>query len=191
VKTTVVRGRPTPRGRVALPRDPRKNKEIILVFAEPERANDALVAGATYAGGLERLRLQVLSGEIDPNKVFSTPAMLPRITPKLARFLGPKGLMPTTRRGTVVNDVASAIGGLADKLEWKGDALGWIHVPIARMHFPVSDVVANVKAFLRSVHAATTKEDTTSLKTSGQTRSASILSCELSSRQGPGIELIQ
>ena len=53
MKTTVARGRPTPRGRLTLPHDPRKNKEIVLVFAEPERAKDALAAGATYAGGVE------------------------------------------------------------------------------------------------------------------------------------------
>ena len=53
MKTTVARGRPTPRGRLTLPHDPRKNKEIVLVFAEPERAKDALAAGAAYAGGLE------------------------------------------------------------------------------------------------------------------------------------------
>ena len=53
VKTTVARGRPTPRGRLTLPHDPRKKKEIVLVFAEPERAKDALAAGAAYAGGVE------------------------------------------------------------------------------------------------------------------------------------------
>ena len=59
-----MRGRPTPRGRLALPRDPRKNKEIVLVFAEPERAKNALAAGVTYAGGLElvdKARLPLLS----------------------------------------------------------------------------------------------------------------------------------
>lgn len=63
VKTTVARGRPTPRGRLTLPRDPRKNKEIILIFADPERAKDALAAGAAYAGGLElvdKVRLSVI-----------------------------------------------------------------------------------------------------------------------------------
>jgi len=59
--------------------------------------------------------------------------MLPQITAKLARFLGPKGLMPTTRRGTVVSDVAGAIGGLEGKLEWKGDREGCIRVAIARV----------------------------------------------------------
>ena len=59
--------------------------------------------------------------------------MLPQITSKLARFLGPKGLMPTTRRGTVVSDVVGAIGGLEGKLEWKGDREGCIRVPIARV----------------------------------------------------------
>ena len=53
MKTTVARGRPTPRGRLTLPHDPRKKKEIVLVFAEPERAKDALAAGAAYAGGVE------------------------------------------------------------------------------------------------------------------------------------------
>jgi large subunit ribosomal protein L1 len=59
--------------------------------------------------------------------------MLPQITAKLARFLGPKGLMPTARRGTVVNDVAGAIGGLEGKLEWKGDREGCIRVAIGRV----------------------------------------------------------
>lgn len=59
--------------------------------------------------------------------------MLPQITPRLARFLGPKGLMPTTRRGTVVSDVGGALGGLEGTLEWKGDREGCIRVRIARV----------------------------------------------------------
>lgn len=68
--------------------------------------------------------------------MFSTPGMLPQITPKLARFLGPKGLMPTTRRGTVTVDMAGALAGLEGKLEWKGDREGCIRVPIARVRLP-------------------------------------------------------
>jgi hypothetical protein len=96
-----------------------------------------LLSITLYALLTGKLGLQVLSGEIEPNKVFSTPGMLKQITPKLARFLGPKGLMPTTRRGTVASDVAGAIGGLEGKLEWKGDREGCIRVPIARVGPPL------------------------------------------------------
>jgi large subunit ribosomal protein L1 len=143
------------RGRISLPRESRKKEEIVLVFAEGDAAADARAAGATFVGGDElipkvcpsgytagllwrkihylTLRLsplpltnKVLSGEIAPTKVISTPAMLPTIAPKLARFLGPKGLMPVAKRGTVRDDVAEAISEARGLLDWKGDKQGHV-----------------------------------------------------------------
>lgn len=76
--------------------------------------------------------MQVLSGEISPTKVISTPAMLPTIAPKLARFLGPKGLMPVAKRGTVRDDVAEAIAEARGLLDWKGDKQGHVRAGASR-----------------------------------------------------------
>ncbi|KAI5453754.1 hypothetical protein NCC49_005568 [Naganishia albida] len=176
---------PPLRGRMSLPRDPRKKEETVLVFAEGDAAADAKAAGAAFVGG-EELIPKVLSGEISPTKVISTPAMLPTIAPKLARFLGPKGLMPVAKRGTVRDDVAEAIAEARGLLDWKGDKQGHVRAAVARTTFPVSDVEANVRHFVRAVKAgqAALAADNTTVK-----RGSPILRVNLATTHGPSIEL--
>ena len=110
--------------------------------------------------------------------------MLPTIAPKLARFLGPKGLMPVAKRGTVREDVAEAIAEARGLLDWKGDKQGHIRAgksgegkkmsdgrvlirtAVARTTFPVTDVEANVRHFVKAVKAgqAALASDNTSVK---------------------------
>lgn len=130
--THFVKGSAPPRGRISLPRDPRASQEQMLVFAEGKKVLQAKKLGAAYAGGAELID-DVLSGKISPTKVLCTPALLPVITPKLARFLGPKGLMPAHRRGTVTDDIAAAVKQAKGTLDWKGDKQGMIRVPIGRV----------------------------------------------------------
>ncbi|GHJ83872.1 hypothetical protein NliqN6_0274 [Naganishia liquefaciens] len=176
---------PPLRGRMSLPRDPRKQEEVVLVFAEGEKAVEAREAGAAFVGG-EELIQKVLSGEINPTKVLSTPAMLPTIAPKLARFLGPKGLMPVAKRGTVREDVAEAIAEARGLLDWKGDKQGHVRAAVARTTFPVTDVEANVRHFVKAVKAgqAALASDNTSVK-----RGSPILRINLATTHGPSIEL--
>ncbi|KAJ9103874.1 hypothetical protein QFC21_002336 [Naganishia friedmannii] len=176
---------PPLRGRISLPRESRKKEEIVLVFAEGDAAVDAKAAGATFVGG-DELIPKVLSGEIAPTKVISTPGMLPTIAPKLARFLGPKGLMPVAKRGTVRDDVAEAISEARGLLDWKGDKQGHVRAAIARVGFPVSDVEANVRHFVGAVKAgqAALAADNTRTK-----RGSPVLRVSLATTHGPSIEL--
>ena len=117
------------RGRVSLPQDPRKESDTVLVFAEPNSASRTLAeqAGVAYLGG-DELFEPLLNGEITPTKVLSTPGMLPRVTQALARFLGPKGMMPTTRRGGVGEgeQLVERIREAKGSLDWKADERGWV-----------------------------------------------------------------
>ncbi|KDQ14020.1 hypothetical protein BOTBODRAFT_44928 [Botryobasidium botryosum FD-172 SS1] len=197
VVTRFVKGQPAPRGRISLPRDPRTKEEKVLVFAEGKQAEAATKIGASFVGGGELIddaRLNftttgtsVLSGKIEPTKVICTPALLPTITPKLSRFLGPKGLMPAVRRGTVTDDVAGAIKQARGMLEWKGDRQGVVRTPIGRINFPVEDLEKNIRTFLQAVKAATAEKDDLSVKR--KVAASSILQVHLSSTQGPGIQI--
>ncbi|CUA76273.1 50S ribosomal protein L1 [Thermus thermophilus HB8] [Rhizoctonia solani] len=158
IKTQFTRGQAPLRGRIALPRDPRTRGETVLVFAEGKAAQDAREAGAAHVGG-EELIPKVLDGTLKPTKVICTPSLIGPITPKLARFLGPKGLMPVAKRGTVTEDVIAAVREAKGMLEWKGDKFGYVRAAVGRIHFPVDDVENNVRTFLQTVRDAMTPED--------------------------------
>lgn len=186
VLTHFVRGQAAHRGKVSLPRDPRTKAEVMLVFAEGKQGQAAIKAGASYVGGVELIG-DVLSGAIVPTKVLCTPALLPQITPKLARFLGPKGLMPATRRGTVTDDIVGSVKASIGTLDWKGDKQGVVRVPIGRLTYPVSDLEKNIRAFLKNVRDATAEKE--SLVQKKKKSLPTVLRVFLSSRQGPGIPL--
>jgi large subunit ribosomal protein L1 len=124
------------RGRLALPTDPRRSAEVILVFADPSSSSAQLAksAGAAYVGG-EELFARILNGEIVPTKCLATPGMMPAVASKLARFLGPKGLMPVAKRGGVGEgeELAKRVKEAAGGMEWKGDKLGVVRAPVARV----------------------------------------------------------
>ncbi len=88
---------------------------------------------ASHRIGLTYILPQILSGEIDPSKVICTPEMLPVIQPKLARYLGQKGLMPTAKRGTVRKDVAEGVREAKGLMDWKGDKQGHVRAAVARV----------------------------------------------------------
>lgn len=128
IRTKVKRGQ-TLRGRAALPTDPRRVTDTIVVFAPTDSpsAEAAKEAGANYVGDVD-LFPKILSGEIVPTKVLSTPSMLPAVSKSLARFLGPKGLMPVTKRGTVGEgqELGRLIKAAGGTLDWKTDKEGYI-----------------------------------------------------------------
>lgn len=144
-----------PRGRVNLPREAKpKSEEKILVFAEGRLAEVAKKAGAHIVGGEELIDgvclkhrffvitrvlkpSQILNNRIRATTILCTPALIRTITPKLGRFLGPLGLMPSERRGTVTEDIAAYIEKLRGSSEWRADRMGTIRAPIAKveLHF--------------------------------------------------------
>lgn len=150
----MVRGTTIPKGRINLPREAKPKKEDkILVFADGKLAKEARDAGAHFVGGEEMIEgvsplvsfmcvallrclniLQVISGRYnDATTILCTSDLIRAITPKLGRVLGPKGLMPSERRGTVTDDIAGYIQRLSSSTEWKGDKAGAIRMPIGKV----------------------------------------------------------
>ncbi|KAG2022783.1 mitochondrial 54S ribosomal protein MRPL1 [Coprinopsis cinerea AmutBmut pab1-1] len=193
VRTEVGNGLAVPKGRVNLPREAKKSKEEkIVVFAEGKIAEEARKAGADVVGGPELME-SILQNRIRPTTVLCTPALIKTITPKLGRHLGPLGLMPSERRGTVTEDMAGYLQKLKGTSEWRADKAGTIRVPIAVMNFPVSDVVKNIRHFMISVKKATgnmrDESDRQRVKGTGPKPVVPIKKVILSSRQGPGIRI--
>jgi large subunit ribosomal protein L1 len=127
---------PPLRGRISLPHDPRRIADTIVVFAEADSpaANAAREAGAHIVGGQD-LFPKILGGEIVPTKCLATAGMMPLVSQSLARFLGPKGLMPNIKRGTVGEGVE--LGRLVEEaggsIEWKANKLGTVKTPVGRV----------------------------------------------------------
>ncbi|KAF8640644.1 hypothetical protein AX17_000301 [Amanita inopinata Kibby_2008] len=193
IKTEIKNGVAIPKGRVNLPREAKpKTEETILVFAEGRLAEEAKKAGAHIVGGPELIE-GVVNGRYKATTILCTPALIRAITPRLGRVLGPLGLMPSERRGTVTEDIAGYIQRIQGTSEWRADKSGNIRVPIAKMHFPVEDVVKNIRYFLTSVKRATGNardgEDGRRAKSASAKPVTTINKVMLSSCQGPGIRI--
>jgi large subunit ribosomal protein L1 len=153
VKTEMKTGTTVPRGRITLPRPPKpKTEDRILVFAEGREAEEAKKAGAHIVGGPELIDAvrspsnssnqiiylttpsnQVVDNQHHATTILCTPALIRAITPKLGRVLGPRGLMPSERRGTVTDDIVGYIRRLQGTSEWRGDKHGTIRTAIAKV----------------------------------------------------------
>jgi large subunit ribosomal protein L1 len=140
------------RGTVSLPNG--SGKRIVLaVFARGDKVKEALDAGADYAGN-DELFEKVKNGWTDFNAVISTPDMM-REVGKLGKVLGPRGLMPTPKAGTVTTDVAKAIQEVkSGKIEFKSDKSGVINSLIGKLSFDNPKLVENIFAFLGAVTKA-------------------------------------
>lgn len=137
------------RGTVSLPNGTGKQMRL-LVFAEGDRVKEALAAGATYAGNDELLE-KVNGGWTDFDAVISTPGMM-RNVGKLGKILGPRGLMPTPKAGTVTTDIVKATGELlAGRIEFKVDKFSVINSLIGKLSFEGKKLVENIHAFVHAV----------------------------------------
>ena len=141
-------------------------------------ADDAKKAGADVVGG-EELIEKVAGGEINFDRVIATPDMMPKMS-KIARILGPKGLMPNPKLGTVTNNVAEAIkAAKAGQIEYRAEKKGIIHAGIGKMSFTNEQLVENATALvdqLKKVKPASAK---------GQY----ILGASVATTQGPGLKV--
>ncbi len=134
------------RGAVILPNGTGKSVRV-AVFAKGEKAKEAEEAGAEIVGA-EELVAKVEGGWTDFDKVVATPDMMAMVG-KLGRVLGPRGLMPNPKIGTVSNDVARVVKELkAGMVEFRVDKSGIIHAPIGRKNFDTEKLVENMKALL-------------------------------------------
>ena len=129
------------RGAVVLPNGTGKTQSV-LVFAKGEKAKEAEAAGADYVGEAD-LAQKILGGWFDFDVVVATPDMMAEVG-KLGRVLGPKGLMPNPKTGTVTMDVTKAIEEVkAGKVTYRVDKAGNIHVPIGKVSFDDAKLVEN------------------------------------------------
>lgn len=164
------------RGMLSLPNGTGK-KVRVAVFTN-DKADDAKKAGADVIGG-EDLIEKVAAGQIDFDRVIATPDMMPKMS-KVARVLGPKGLMPNPKLGTVTNDVAAAVkNAKAGQIEYRAEKNGIIHAGIGKMSFSTEKLVENANALveqLKKVKPASTK---------GQY----ILGIAVATTQGPGLHI--
>ena len=140
------------RGTVLLPHGTGKTKRV-LVFASGERLREAEAAGADFVGGAE-LAEKILGGWMDFDAVVATPDMM-REVGKLGRVLGPRGLMPNPKAGTVTLEVTKAIKEIkAGRVEFRVDKQGVVHAPAGRISFAADQLVDNVNAVVTAVNRA-------------------------------------
>ncbi|HQK83813.1 MAG TPA: 50S ribosomal protein L1 [Atribacter sp.] len=137
------------RGTVSLPHGIGKQVRV-LVFALGEKASEAQAAGADYVGG-EDLVEKIQSGWFDFESAIATPDMM-RVVGRLGKILGPKGLMPNAKVGTVTFDLAQAVKEIkAGRLEIRNDRYGNIHLPIGKASFDISKLQDNFFALLETI----------------------------------------
>jgi len=165
------------RGAVTLPAGTGKAVRV-AVFAKDAKADEAKAAGADIVGA-EDLMEQVQAGSIDFERVIATPDMMP-IVGRLGKVLGPRGLMPNPKLGTVTADVAAAVeAAKGGQVQFRAEKAGIIHAGIGKASFSEADILANVKAFIDAIQKA---------KPSGA-KGTYVKKIAISSTMGPGVKI--
>ncbi|MBQ6392723.1 MAG: 50S ribosomal protein L1 [Eubacterium sp.] len=166
------------RGAVVLPHGTGK-KVRVLVFAKGDKAEEALAAGAEFVGAEELVPKIQKEGWLDFDKVVATPNMM-SVVGRLGRILGPKGLMPNPKAGTVTMDVAKAVSELkAGKIEYRLDKTNIVHVPIGKASFTEEQLAENFQTLIDAIIKAKP----------AAAKGQYIRSCTISSTMGPGIKI--
>src|SRR5271168_4953036 len=166
------------RGTVVLPHGLGKTKRV-AVIASGERVKEAEAAGADFVGGEDMVEKIQKEGWTDFDALIATPDMMKSVG-RLGKVLGPRGLMPNPKTGTVTNDVAGAIKEIkAGKVEFRTDKTALVHVPVGKLSFTPNKLVDNALTVITSVMRA---------KPSAA-KGKYIKSITLSSTMGPGISL--
>jgi large subunit ribosomal protein L1 len=164
------------RGTVSLPHGTGKDVRV-LVIAQGEKEKEAQEAGADYVG-LEYLD-QIKQGWLEFDVAVATPDVMGKVGP-LGRILGPRGLMPTPKSGTVTFDVGQAVTEIkAGKIEYRVDRTGNVHAPIGRVSFEAEKLQENLEAFMDSIIRARP----------ASAKGTYLRGVSLSSTMGPGVAI--
>jgi large subunit ribosomal protein L1 len=165
------------RGTVSLPNG--LGKEVkVLVFAKGEKEKEALDAGADFIADEETVA-KIQDGWFGFDKAIATPDMMGTVG-KLGRALGPRGLMPNAKTGTVTFDVAKAVEELkAGKIEFRVEKAGIVHAPVGKVSFGAEKLVENIRAFISTILA---------LKPAGS-KGTYLQDITVSTTMGPGVKI--
>lgn len=166
------------RGAIVLPNGTGKTVRV-LVFCKDERKEECLEAGADYAGGMDLVEKIQKENWFEFDIIVTTPNMMGQIG-RLGRVLGPKGLMPNPKAGTVTMDIAKAItDAKAGKIEYRLDKTNIIHCPIGKASFGAEKLQENFDALLGAIIKAKP----------AAAKGQYIKSCVLASTMGPGVKV--
>ena len=165
------------RGTVVLPHGLGKTKRV-LAIAGGEKQKEAQEAGADFVGGEEVVE-RIMGGWTDFDAVVATPDMM-RAVGRLGKVLGPRGLMPNPKAGTVTLDVTKAVREIkAGKIEFRVDKTGNVHAPVGKVSFKAEQLAENVHAFMETIARAKP----------AAAKGTYIKSATVSSTMGPGVKL--
>ena len=165
------------RGAVVLPHGTGKTVRV-LVFAKGDKATEAENAGADYVGA-EEMVAKIQGGWFDFDVCVATPDMM-GVVGRLGRVLGPKGLMPNPKSGTVTMDVTKALNEIkAGKVEYRVDKTSIVHVPVGKASFEADKLTANLRTLMEAIIKARPST----------AKGVYIRSAVISSTMGPGIKL--
>lgn len=167
------------RGTVSLPHGTGKEVKVLVIAKDP-LAKEALEAGADHAGFEEYLE-KIKGGWADVDVIIATPESMAELG-KLGRILGPKGLMPNPKSGTVTKDVAKAVNEVkAGKIEFRVDKTGIVHTSLGKLNFETDKLVENANAFISTI---------IKLKPAAS-KGQYVKSLFLSSSMGPGLKIVK
>ena len=165
------------RGTVVLPHGLGKSKRV-LVIAGPDKQKEAQEAGADLTGGDDAVE-KILGGWMDFDAVVATPDMM-RGVGRLGKVLGPRGLMPNPKTGTVTTDISKAVREIkAGKVEFRVDKTGIVHAPLGKTSFSAEALVANAQALVDSIVKAKP----------AAAKGRYLKSITVSSTMGPGVRI--
>ena len=166
------------RGAIVLPNGTGKTVRV-LVFCPPEQVEEALAAGADYAGGMEYVEKIQKENWFEFDTVIANPKMMGTVG-RLGKILGPKGLMPSPKAGTVTPDVAKAVQeSKAGKVEYRLDKTNIIHCPIGKVSFGPEKLAENFDALMGAIIKAKP----------AAAKGQYIRSCVTASTMGPGVKV--
>ena len=166
------------RGAIVLPNGTGKSVRV-LVFCKPERVEEAMAAGADYAGGMELVEKITKENWFEFDVVVASPDMM-GLVGRLGKVLGPKGLMPSPKAGTVTPNVGAAVQEIkAGKVEYRLDKTNIIHCPIGKVSFGTEKLTENMDTLMNAVVKAKP----------AAAKGQYIKSCTVVSTMGPGVKV--